>query len=634
MKAAPYGSWQSPITADKVAGLSVRFLEVHIQGETVYWLERNPNEGGRVVLMSWNGGEGAKEVLPKEYSVRTRANEYGGGALLIAGNRIYFSNDKDQQLYCFENGKVREITDEKNARFADGCVDAKDGSLYYVREVHGKKVDNTIVKINPATGEIKTVASGHDFYSNPRISPDGRFLAYVRWDQPNMSWDGCELYVLDLKSSRERLIAGGVEESIADPQWRPDGGLYYVSDRSGFWNLYKEGVADSLYPMNAEFTHPQWVFRTSLYAFSKEGIVASYVKNGVSGCVRQTKEGWKQLDLPYTEVDGLVASGDRVALIAGSPLQPMSLVVYDLKKQQDLFVKRSGPPLADASWISLPKAIEFPTTGGKTAHAFYYPPCNPKFQGMPGEKPPVLVISHGGPTAGVSPCYSTKILYWTSRGFAVVDVNYGGSTGYGRDYRMRLNGQWGIVDVDDCTNAPLYLAEKGLADKERFAIEGGSAGGFTTLAVLAFRDVFKVGADYFGVSDLEGLAVHTHKFEERYLDLLVGPYPQDKATYVERSPLYSVDKIKCPVIIFQGDEDAVVPPAQSEMMYKSLKARGIPTAYLLYKGEQHGFRKAENIQRSLEAQLYFFSKVLKFPLGEKVPPVEIDNLKALESKGS
>lgn len=627
MKAAPYGSWKSPITADKAAATSVRFLEIHIQGNQIFWLERHPSEGGRVVLMSWNSAGGVKEVLPKEYSVRTRANEYGGGALLIAGDRIYFSNDKDQQLYCLEAGKVRQVTHEKNARFADGCIDAKEGSLYYVREVHGDKVVNTIVKIQPKSGEIKTVASGHDFYSNPRISPDGRQLAYLRWDQPNMSWDGSELYLLDLKTSKERLIAGGKTESIADPQWGPDGALYYVSDRSNWWNIYKEGETKSLYPLEAEFTLPQWVFRTSLYAFSKEGIVASYMKNGVSGCALKTKEGWRSLDLPYMNVDGLVASGDMIALIAGSPEQPLSIVVYDLKKQQNLFVKHSSPPLEDSSWISIPQAIEFPTTGGKTAHAFYYPPTNPHFKGMPDEKPPVLVLSHGGPTAGESPCYSTHTLFWTSRGFAVVDVNYGGSTGYGRAYRERLNGQWGIVDVDDCTNAPLYLAEKGLVDRNRFAIEGGSAGGFTTLAVLAFRDVFKVGADYFGVSDLEGLAVHTHKFEERYLDILVGPYPEDKAIYRERSPLYSVDKIKCPVIILQGDEDAIVPPAQSEMMYNSLKERGIPTAYLLFKGEQHGFRKAENIQRALEAQLYFFSKILHFPLGEKIPPVEIDNLK-------
>jgi len=355
------------------------------------------------------------------------------------------------------------------------------------------------------------------------------------------------------------------------------------------------------------------------------GIVASYATMGTNHFAKLENGAWKPIDLPYTGVTTMSAEGSELVMLATSASQPSSVIHYDLKNGKITTIKSSLSYAPDPAYISQPKSIEYPTTDNKTAFAFYYPPCNPAFQGLPNEKPPLLVMSHGGPTAHLTPSFNLEILFWTSRGFAVTVVNYGGSTGYGREYRDRLKGTWGIVDVDDCCNAALYCAKQGLADRNRLTIEGGSAGGYTTLAVLAYRDVFCVGADYFGVSDLVGLATFTHKFEGRYLDQLVGPYPEMKDLYIERSPIYNADKIKCPVIIFQGAEDAVVPPAQSETMYNSLVERKIPTAYLLFPGEQHGFRKAENVARSLEAQLYFFSKVLKFPLSEKIEPVEIVN---------
>jgi dipeptidyl aminopeptidase/acylaminoacyl peptidase len=622
MKEAPYGSWKSPITAEVVASGALQFQQVKLGKDKLYWLE------GR--LMSWNAKTGEKEVLPKEYSVRTRAHEYGGGALLIAGDEIFFINDKDQQIYWLHaNGNIEKITSMEKTRFADGAYNSKDHSLYYVMEEHGTHVVNSIVKIDLKTKKIDTVASGNDFYSNPRISPDGNALAYLTWNLPYMPWDGTELWVINLKDQTKKLIAGSSSISIADPKWSPSGKLYYISDRSNWWNIYQDNPSKPVVAMDAEFASPQWNFDASLMGFSHDHIICSYIETGGNKCARISLSGeLKQLTLPYTAIKSVAVNEDQLAFIGSSPDTPGSIILYNLKTGQSQIIKRSRKELFDPGFISHPQMISYPTSQGQVSHAFYYPPTNPHFKGLPGEKPPLLVESHGGPTAQSFPGFSPGILYWTSRGFGVVVVNYRGSTGYGRKYRDSLNGQWGIFDVDDCTEAALYCVKQGLADPKRLAIEGGSAGGFTTLAALAFRNVFQVGADYFGVSDLEGLALDTHKFESRYLDQLVGPYPKEKALYAERSPLYNIDKINCPVIIFQGDEDAIVPPSQSEKMYESLKKRKIPTAYLLFKGEQHGFRKAENIQRALEAQLYFFSKILKFPLGEKIEPVDIVNLKA------
>ncbi len=628
MQTATYGSWESPISAKIASSGALKFSEVKLAGGTVYWLEGRPMEKGRNALMSWSPSEGEKELLPSQFNVRNRVHEYGGGSLLIAGNDIYFINDEDQQIYCLRaEGEIKKITAQPNARFADGAFNPDDGFLYYVMEEHGSQVDNSIVRIDPSHASVQKVASGFDFYANPRVSPDGKSLAYICWSHPNMPWDGTELYVLDLQSQKAKLVAGGVNESVVDPIWSREGELYYVSDRSNWWNIYRENDAQPLFAIEGEFALPQWIFGRSLIAFTNEGMIGSYIQAGQHAFARSSESGkWRNVDLPFTDVETLTVEGNQMAMIAGSPEIPEAIILYDLQTSKTSTVKISRSDQIDPRYISHPTAVQFPSAGGRVSHAFYYPPTNPNFKGNPGEKPPLIVHSHGGPTGHSSPLFSMGVLYWTSRGFAIIDVNYGGSTGYGRRYRDALKGAWGIVDVDDCTNAALYLADQGLADPKRLAIEGGSAGGYTTLAALAFRNVFQVGADYFGVSDLERLTLDTHKFESRYLEQLIGPYPADRATYIKRSPIYSVDTISCPIIIFQGDEDAIVPPSQSEEMYNSLIERNIPTAYLLYKGEQHGFRKAENIQRSLEAQLYFFSKVMGFPLSEKIESVNIVNL--------
>jgi len=624
-KNATYGSWQSPITAEQVAKGTLRFSEVKIDDGKIYWLEQRPSDSGRTTIMSWSASEGEQELLAREYNVSSKVHEYGGGALLVNKGRIYFVNKSDQQIYnLLAGGKIEKITSRNTARFADGCIHPKAAALFYVMEEHNEQVTNTIVRIDLLTGKIATIASGQDFYASPRISPDGKKLAYVCWSHPNMPWDGTELWVLDLQTNQRKKVAGGISESIVDPKWSMDGELYYISDRSNWWNIFKG--TKPLWQHDAEFALPHWIFGRSLMGFAKDGIFCSYVKNGTHSFAKISFDGKATpVNLPFTNVQYVSVEGEKAALIASSLSQPSSIVLYDLKKGTAQTIKRCCSSLIAHDYISQPIAVEYPSNG-RTAHAFYYPPLNPNYRGLPNEKPPILVNLHGGPTAHVSPTYSPTILFWTSRGFAYLDVNYGGSTSYGRKYRDSLKGKWGIIDVDDCTNGALYCVKQGLADPSRLTVSGGSAGGFTTLASLAFRDVFKAGADFFGVSDLERLALDTHKFEARYLDGLVGPYPEQRDTYLKRSPIYHIEKITQPIIIFQGDKDTVVPPSQSEMMFKTLVASHIPTAYLLFKGEGHGFEKAENIQRSLEAQLYFFSKILKFPLSEKIEAVPIENL--------
>lgn len=602
-----YGSWQSSITAEQVAKGTLKFSEIKLDGSTVYWLERNPADAGRTTIKSWNANEGEKEILPREYSVRSKVHEYGGGAFLFDTTQIYFVNESDQQIYSLDKIRnVKKITDAQQGRFADGCIHP-DGSLFYVMESHVGAVANSIVHIDPGTGDITTIASGYDFYSSPRVSPEGNQLAYVCWNHPNMPWDGTELWIHNLNTLQKQKIAGGQSESIHDPQWSPEGQLYYISDRSGWWNIYSQG--DALWNLEAEFTLPPWVFGRSLRGFSKEGIFGSYVKNGSHGFYSLDPiEGKAQIiSLPFTDVDEVVVNGESVAFIASSVADPCSIILYDLRNHSFKTIKRCCYEVVSDEYISKPFAIDYPSNN-RMAHAFYYPPQNPQFCGLANEKPPLIVNVHGGPTGHISPGYSAEIFFWTSRGFAYLDVNYGGSTGYGREYRDSLKGQWGIVDVADCINGALYCEAEGLADINRLTIMGASAGGYTVLAAVAASDLFKAGADYFGVSDLEMLALDTHKFESRYLESIVAPYPQQREIYEKRSPISNIEKINTPVIIFQGDMDMVVPPSQSEIMFKSLSERKIPAAYHLFAGEGHGFRKSETLQSCLEEQLSFFLK--------------------------
>ena len=639
-KVASYGSWKSPITSDLIVSETIGLGQIALDGQDVYWIEQRPTEGGRYVIVRRTPDGRTTDVTPPPFNARTRVHEYGGGAFTVADGTIYFSNFADQRLYRQDPGaEPRPITPEADLRYADGVFDRRRGQMICVREDHtdpGREAVNTIVSLDlEGDDDGQVLVSGNDFYSSPRLSPDGSRLAWLTWNHPNMPWDGTELWVGELGGDGSLIqterVAGGAAESIFQPEWSPDGVLHFVSDRTGWWNLYRwrDGQVEPVVEMEAEFGLPQWVFGLSTYAFeSADRILCAYTRQGtwrLASLDTATGE-LEPIETPYTQIGGLRAAPGRVVFLAGSPTEPTSVVQLDLATRRFEVLRRSSEIEIDAGYLSTPQEIEFPTERGLTAHAFFYAPQNRDYAAPPGERPPLLVIIHGGPTAATSSTLNLGIQYWTSRGLAVLDVNYGGSTGYGRAYRQRLEGQWGVVDVDDCVNGARYLVEQGTVDGNRLAIRGGSAGGYTTLSALTFRDVFKAGASYFGVSDLEALTKDTHKFESRYLDRLVGPYPERRDLYRQRSPIHFTQRLSCPMILFQGLEDKVVPPDQAETMFEAVRAKGLPVAYLPFEGEQHGFRRAENIKRALDAELYFYSKVFGFELADAVEPVPIENL--------
>ena len=644
-EAAPYGSWRSPITAALIAAGEVPLSVPAIVDGDIYWLEAKPVEGGRVVLVKLDADGTRRELTPRPFYVRTRAHEYGGGAYAVHDSTVFFSNFSDQRLYRQDAaGEPRPITPEPKVpaglRYADACLTADGRLLTCVRERHetdGPEATNELV-VMPADGsaEPRVIAAGHDFYSSPRISPHGRQLAWLTWDHPRMPWDGSQLWVANLAAdgslSAERSVAGGPEESIFQPEWSPSGELHFVSDRTGWLNLQclRGASAENLAPMQAEFGAPQWVFGMSTYAFLADGRIACIMsKDGIDHLVFvEPGQAPRTADLPYTAYGRrLRSSGNTLVFAAASPTEALAIVRYDAESSRREVLRRSLAQAPDPKYVSRPRPISFPTEGGKaTAYAIYYPPTNADFVGPANEKPPLIVESHGGPTSMTLAQLSLETQFWTSRGFGVVDVNYGGSSGFGRAYRERLKGLWGLVDTEDCISAARYLVEQGEADGRRLAIRGGSAGGYTTLCALVFHDDFAAGASYYGVADCETLATDTHKFESRYLDGLIGPYPEERDVYFARSPIHFAERLSCPVILFQGLEDRVVPPSQAERMVEVLRGRNMPVAYLAFEGEQHGFRKAETIQRTLEAELYFYSRVFGFPLSEEIKPVEIENL--------
>ena len=642
MKTAPFGSWKSPITSDLIVKESIGLTQPRlVEGET-YWIEMRPSEAGRQVIVRQSRDGKRADLTPSGFNARTRVHEYGGGDYVVDSESVYFSNFSDQQIYRVSDGRQPELISrdcaDARVRYADYVIDKTRERLVCVREDHradAHQPANEIVAVPIAGGESTVLVSGNDFYSFPRVSRDGSRLAWLTWNHPNMPWDGCEVWVgefaADGSVANRRLIAGGRNESIFQPEWSPDGRLYFVSDVSGWWNIHREtpnGV-ENVCPMKAEFGGPQWVFGMSDYAFASAGkIVGAFVEQGIwsLGEIDTQTGELTRIDTPFTEVSAIHAAGNRVLFRAGSPTQPLSIIEFDLETRTSNTLQRANKIEVDEGYISEPELIEFPTENGLTAHAFFYPPKNKDFAALENEKPPLLVKSHGGPTSATIAILSLSIQYWTSRGIAVLDVNYGGSTGYGTEYRRRLNGAWGIVDVDDCVNGAKFLASEGKVDGNRLMIDGGSAGGYTTLCALTFRDVFKAGASYYGMSDLEALELDTHKFESKYSNGLVGPYPERRDLYIERSPIHFADQLSCPVIFFQGLEDKVVPPNQAEMMVEVLREKGVPVAYVPFEGEQHGFRKAENIKRSLDGELYFYARVFGFQLADEVEPVSIENL--------
>lgn len=642
VKIVPYGSWKSPITSELIVKESIGLGQVRIDGNHIYWIEMRPSEAGRQVIVRRTADDNRIDLTPPGFNARTRVHEYGGGDYVAHHGVVYFSNFADQQMYRQGGNSAPELISrdgDSRMRYADAVIDAARNRLICVREDHSetdREAVNTLAAIALNGSPSKVLVSGNDFYSSPRVSPDSSRLAWLTWNHPHMPWDGCELwageFAPDGSIANQQLIAGGASESIFQPEWSPDGLLYFVSDRTGWWNIHRatrDGKAECVCEMEAEFGMPQWVFGLSTYAFeSAERIVCAYAERALwrLGTISTSTRRFEPIDTPYTEISSISAVPGRAVFRAGSPTEPFSIIDLDLSSREAKVLQRANRIRIDPGFISEPQPLEFPTENGLTAHGFFYPPKNLGYAGARNERPPLLVKTHGGPTSAAVAALTLSIQYWTSRGIAVLDINYGGSSGYGRAYRERLNCNWGIVDMDDCVNGAKFLVRRDSADANRLMIDGGSAGGYTALCALTFRDAFKAGASYFGVSDAEALAKETHKFESRYLDGLIGPYPERRDLYYERSPINFTDQLSCPVIFFQGLEDRVVPPNQAEMMVEALRKKKVPVAYVAFAGEQHGFRRAENIKRALDGEIYFYSRVFAFDLADPVEPVPIENL--------
>jgi dipeptidyl aminopeptidase/acylaminoacyl peptidase len=655
----PYGTWPSPLSATSISAHGIRLSSVALTGGFAYWLEGRPAEGGRNVLVERSPDGVVRDATPAGFNVRTRVHEYGGGAYVLDGPTLYFANFADQRLYVSDldtSGDVpvapRPLTPDAAYCYADASIDRPRRRLVCVREDHtvpDREAVTTLVAVAMDGGGVEVLASGEDFYSTPRISPDGRRLCWLSWRHPRMPWDGTELWVAEVREDGSLgpaiRVAGGATESIYQPGWLADGRVVFSSDRDGWWRLYivpppfdPGAVAPLLRvaPAETEFGRPQWLLGTACWAQAGGNrLVVSFTSKGrwSLGVVALDTGALTPVAPDLQPQDWLATTPSLAVLVAGSADASTAVVALDLDSGATSVLRPGAPAELESRSISVPEAVEFPTTGGRTAHAFYYPPRHRDHIGLDGELPPLIVIGHGGPIAAADATFDRRIQFWTSRGFAVVDVNYGGSTGFGTEYRRRLNGQWGIVDVEDVINAARFVVATGRADPRRLAIRGGSAGGFTALAAMTQQpDFFGAGASYYGVSDLEALAHDSHKFESRSLDILVGPYPAARDEYVRRSPIHAVDRLACPLIVFQGLDDKVVPPNQSEMMVEALTKKGRPVAYLAFEGEQHGFRRAETIVRSLEAELYFYGAVFGFEPADRIEPVPIVNADALPTR--
>jgi len=647
MQQAPYGTWHSPLAAADLARSAIALNYVQVAGGQPYWIEGRPAEGGRNVLMTMGADGAAQELTPAGFNARTRVHEYGGTPYAVGRNAIYFSNFADQRVYVQRAGGAPVPLTPEGYRYADYELDKAGERLFCVREDHtgSGEPKNTLVVLDIAvvpTGDSlanRSVAgpgtvlfAKSDFVAYPRVSPDGRRIAWIAWNHPDLPWDATTLYVANLTShglSGITALSSGSRESVLEPRWDSDGTLYFVSDRSNWWNLYryKNNHIDTALAIEADLSSPLWTLGQSSYTLTGEGravvryTVAARDKLGLADLA---SGGLAPIDLPFVGLSNVqLLSATTAIAIAASAIEESALVSIDLGTGQYRVLRSSGAIKLDKGLISVAEAVEFPTSGGQTAHAFYYPPTHSEFTAPAGEKPPLIVKVHGGPTSHSKPELALATQYWTSRGFALLDVNHGGSSGFGRAYRERLNGKWGIVDVGDVVAAVRYLVATGRVDGRRAAIRGGSAGGFTVLAALAFHDVFRAGANYYGVSDLEALARDTHKFEARYLDRLVAPLPEGREIYEARAPIRHLERFNAALITFQGADDKVVPPEQSRAIVAALKAKGVPVAYVEFEGEQHGFRRAENIVRSLESELVFYGQVFGFTPHGALPPVTL-----------
>jgi dipeptidyl aminopeptidase/acylaminoacyl peptidase len=643
---APYGSWRSPFPIEMLVEGRVGLVEPQFDtdGKSIVWLESRPEEAGRQVLVRWRpskSGDGtARDISPAGMNVRDRVHEYGGASYLVAGDLVIVSDFVTGRLHRVAPDRTSEpITPEGAFRYADYELDEPRARIIAVREDHSEAGEavNTLVSIPlDGSGDVTVLAQGRTFYSSPRLSPDGRELAFRAWDHPNLPWDGTELFVAPVAADgslgRPECIAGSASDWIAQPAWSPSGVLHFVAEPDGWMNLYRAGErgVEPVTRLEAEFAFPDWVFGLRNYAFAPGGTILAIGRSDGADRLYRIPPGGDPapLDLPFTEIGDVDVAGDRAVFMGAGPRSFNAIVLLDVRDGSHETIRLSSPAKVEPQEIAVAEAIEFPTTGGVTAHGFFYRPTNTAFEGPPGELPPLIVTSHGGPTAPAFGGLFITTQLFTSRGFAVLDVDYGGSTGYGKEYRKRLEGQWGVVDVDDCVNGARWLAERGDVDGDRLSIRGGSASGYTTLSALAFRDAFAAGVSYFGIGDLLAFAKETHKFESRYLDRLLGPLPEATEIYRQRSPNKYAGQITAAVLILQGLEDRVVPPTEAERIVDALWERRIPHAYIAFEGEDHGFRKAESLIRSFEAELSFLAQVFGFEPADEIAPIEVVNLDA------
>lgn len=645
---ARYGCWPSAISSELIVSDSITIDEPRLTEKSLYYIERRPQEAGRCVIVEVSDGI-ARDLLPAPYSARSRVHEYGGGSYCVDRDLVFFCNDSDQDIYCINNDQVTGITSAENCRFADFSYDRKYHRLIAICESHNEStVTNSIVSIDVNSGDITTLVQGADFYASPRLNSSSTQICWQAWNHPNMPWDGSQLWLASIDLSgriiNESCIAGAENVSVFQPQWSPDDILYFISDDTGWWHICRywqddsSGRVERLTDGEKEFGLPQWVFAQSTYAFvDSEQIICSYQAQGESFLARLSLSGQSSLTpihSDWQEYSYITARSGVICFIAASCHTFPQLVTASYNRNDYLclatsIIKTSCKLPLTEKYFSAARTVSFQNRHGQQVYANFYPPTNPDYQDDSGELPPLIVICHGGPTAQSSVALDPKKQFWTSRGFALLDVNYSGSTGYGRDYRSRLNSRWGVLDVEDCCDAARYAVSERLADNDRLIIRGSSAGGFTVLCALTFTDVFAAGASYYGISELTSLASDTHKFESRYLDRLIGPYPESKPLYQHRSPINNTEKLNCPVIFFQGVEDRVVPKQQAEKMFNTLSKKGLPVAAQYFTGEQHGFRKAETIILSLDNELSFYQLVFKLTPREELSfsgDIVLDNI--------
>lgn len=641
----PYGTWASPISAGLVAGKSLRLGQVQSVGSDLYWSEGRPADGGRITIVHRDADGGTVDLLPPPYSARSSVHEYGGGELLATGSGVYFVNAEDQDIYLVEaDGTIARITQADGWRFSDMCLDEANGRLIAVAEIHSQEHDpepeNVLAAISLKSerlGDVGRLAEGKDFYATPRVSPDGKTLAWLEWSLPHMPWEDATLKTAAFEGdglSRVETIAGGNGTAAFQPTWGADSTLYFVWDESGWGNLHRSGPQgpECVCRHAAEFGLPLWALGARSFAVLPDGrLFVTYFEEGRSHSALLAPETGEltALETGLANVYGPTVLGAGIAAQITSDTEAPAIGLIELDGSVSIIRKSAEFDLAPEAF-SAGQTLKLEGKDGRTTWALYYPPASVDHAGPDGEAPPMLVSAHGGPTGMADRGLKLKVQYWTSRGFAYLDVDYAGSWGYGRDYREALNGQWGVADVEDVIAATQAVVAKGLADPGKLMISGGSAGGYTVLSALAFHDLYAAGASYYGVADLEKLLALTHKFESGYLYALTGTEPGNTdAVFKARSPLEHAGGISSPVIFFQGDKDFVVPPGQSREMAASLESRGVPVSYFEFAGEGHGFRAADTLSRSLEAEYVFYARVLNLTPAETLDPIMIKNEGAL-----